>query len=110
MAHWMLDHSDLESKRQKFEDAVFNTSPLTLSEIRDIIKKAKYGKSPGPDDITYDLLKHMDDERLNTVKNIINEWWDHRRNPGRSHTSKCGLNLQKRGSGQPRKLQTNKPP
>ena len=34
------------------------------------------GKTPGPDDITSDFLKDLDDANLTAIQQLIAEWWD----------------------------------
>ena len=65
----------LEEKRHKFEDIIFQTEPLSLKEIKAILKKMKKGKAPGPDEITVDFLKEMNDEQLDKIRKFLKEWW-----------------------------------
>ena len=54
----------------------YNTEPITLEELKQIIKKLKRHKTPGPDEIPTEALKEMNDINLETILGIINEWWE----------------------------------
>ena len=43
--------------------------------MREIVKKMKNGIAPGPDEITVDILKGMNDENLDVIRQLINQWW-----------------------------------
>ena len=38
-------------------------------------QQIKKSKAPGPDDITTDLVKEMNEENLEEILDLINEWW-----------------------------------
>jgi len=50
------------------------TSPITLNELRAACNHMASGKSPGPDSITPDHFKMLDDENLSKFLVIINDW------------------------------------
>ena len=45
-----------------------------LNEIKDIIKKFKMEKAPGPDGITTDLVQDFDDDSLGEVRKLTRSW------------------------------------
>ena len=57
--------------RDKYKDVTWNTDPPTLEDIKEIIKQFKRGKAPGPDGITTDFLKDLDDEALEEVRKLV---------------------------------------
>ena len=65
----------LKEQGGKFSDLEYDTSALTLKEIKLIIKKFSMGKAPGPDNFTTDLLKDLDDEALEQLRELLNKWW-----------------------------------
>ena len=48
---------------------------ITLTELRQILRKFKRRKSPGPDEIPMEMFKEMDDDVLAHLLEILNEWW-----------------------------------
>ena len=48
----------------------------TLEELKTTIDKPKKGKAPGPDDIPMEFYKWLDDENLDFLLKMINEWWE----------------------------------
>ena len=54
---------------------LYDIGEITLKELRDIIKRFKRRKSPGPDEILMKAYKEMDDECLRLVLELLNEWW-----------------------------------
>ena len=65
----------LYNNKGKYADADWNTDPITMTEIRQIVKRFKKSKAPGPDDITTDLIKELTEENLEEVLDLINECW-----------------------------------
>ena len=65
----------LNNHKGKYADAQWNTEPITVNELTQIIKRFKKAKAPGPDDITTDLIKELNEENREEVLNLINEWW-----------------------------------
>jgi hypothetical protein len=57
------------------EEVGINTGPITLYEVRKIVNKLKRRKTPGPDGIPIEFLKEMDDEALERVRALLNNWW-----------------------------------
>ena len=54
----------------------FDLKPITVKEIRTTIHKLKRRKAPGPDSIPMEIFKEFDEESLNEVREIMQEWWD----------------------------------
>ena len=48
---------------------------MSLQELRWIFRKLKRRKSPGPDEIPIEISKEMDDESLEQVREMLNQWW-----------------------------------
>ena len=63
-------------EKAKFSGASLKTGPLTLEEMKAIRKKAKRGKTPGPDNMTTDEIKDLDNATLEWLRQIINQWWE----------------------------------
>ena len=47
-----------------------------MEELEKNLKKMKRNKTPGPDEITMEVFKDMDEGNREYVLEIINEWWD----------------------------------
>ena len=50
------------------------TSPFKLSELKNSLDRSK-DTTAGPDDIHYQILKHLPSDALETLLNIMNEIW-----------------------------------
>ena len=61
----------------------------------------KYDKSPGPDDLTADIVKLLDEEGLEDILDILNGWWEKRAMPDEAKITKV-VSLYKKAA------QTNK--
>ena len=59
----------------------WDLSPLTLTELRAILKKFKRRKAPGPDEVPMEFFKEMDDDTLAFVMGTLNDWWARRHIP-----------------------------
>jgi hypothetical protein len=46
-----------------------------MEETRRTIKKFKRRKAAGPDEVPIELFKEMDDDMLDVIGEILNEWW-----------------------------------
>ena len=53
----------------------WNTKPPTIGEVRAILKNLKRGTAPGPDGITTDLVKDLNEEGLEEIRKLIRGWW-----------------------------------
>ena len=53
----------------------FNLQDFTLRELRNYLKRCKNHKTPGPDELQMELFKWLDDENLELVRAILNQWW-----------------------------------
>ena len=56
-------------------EVIMNTEEIALIETQAAVKKLKNHKSGGPDGITTEAFKAMDDEALAMVTELMNEWW-----------------------------------
>ena len=66
--------------------ADIKTGQYELKELKTVLKKMKKKKAPGPDEIPADLFKVMDDESLEIVLKMLNEW---------EHPNNCRTHVQK---------------
>ena len=48
---------------------------ITMPELKKSIKKLKKKKSPGPDNITNEMLQHLGNSALGTLLDIFNLSW-----------------------------------
>ena len=46
-----------------------------MEELLRITKQLKRRKAPGPDEIPTELVKEMNEENLNRVLELLNNWW-----------------------------------
>ena len=75
---WKKDENeDRPERRPKIivENKNYNDGEITLEEVRRILKKIKRRKAPGPDEIPMEAFKEMDDENLEKIVKMLNEWW-----------------------------------
>ena len=56
------------------DDAEVYNTPLSMEELRDALRRA-HDTSAGPDEIHYQLLKHLPDASLLLLLNIFNKIW-----------------------------------
>ena len=63
------------------ENENYNTQEITLQELKQIIKKFKRRKAPGPDEIPMEIFKEMDDENLANTLELLNQWWKEEKIP-----------------------------
>ena len=63
------------------ENLKYRIEKLTLEELREIIKKTKRRKATGPDEIPMEAFKEMDDESLQKIIDLLNEWWENENIP-----------------------------
>jgi hypothetical protein len=52
-----------------------NVESITIKEVHEALRTSKSNKSPGPDDLTIELYKLLDDENLMTRAQIFNQMW-----------------------------------
>ena len=50
--------------------------PISMSELKDVIKDLKRHKAAGPDKIPAEFFKEMDQDSRRHVLGILNVWWD----------------------------------
>ena len=74
------------------EPAVIRTDPYDMTELKRVLRKMKKKKTPGPDLVSMDMFKIMDDSSLEIVLKILNKaknvWI-----PGPFKRCRCGNNL-----------------
>ena len=52
----------------------YKTGRITMAEISRVLKQMKRNTAPGPDDITMEVFKDMDNENREYILEIKNEW------------------------------------
>ena len=53
-----------------------NVEPVTMEELREVIRKFKKNKAPGPDGTPIELFQWLDDEALKPFLTHINTCWE----------------------------------
>ena len=53
----------------------YDTTLITMEELKAAIKKLKRRKAPGPDEIPMKLFKEMQEEELEELRDTLNYWW-----------------------------------
>ena len=87
----------IKNSSSKFSNAIYNTNPLTLKELKAIIRKYKNGKAPGPDNITTDWVKDLDNKSLEQfILPTINKWWQEGKLPDNATQARV-VSLYKKG-------------
>ena len=56
------------------EDLNINEGPITKDELISIIKRLKRRKTPGPYEISIELFKELDNDNLQQVLELLNQW------------------------------------
>ena len=79
----------IDSRDERYQP--YNTAPITLEELRTIIKKLKRHNTPGPDEIPTEALKEMNDNNLSIILDIINEWWEQEQIPDEAMNARVVL-------------------
>ena len=95
----------IEKDRERFKDLDWNKKPPTTKEVMNIIKRFKRGKAPGPDGITTDLVKDLDEDGLKELTKLIRKWWVKREVPNTLTLARV-VSLYKR---RPRKQENYRP-
>ena len=60
---------------------VVNTQPpinigsITIEEVHDALRSSKTNKAPGPDGLTIELYKYLDEDNLRLLARILNQMW-----------------------------------
>ena len=86
-SHWAADDDNgtqdeadqvtknLQERAQRHANLKYNEEKVDLKELKKVLQKLKRNKAPGPDRISTDFLKDLDDENLKTYLELINQWW-----------------------------------
>ena len=53
----------------------YRTGDIHIKELRKVLKKCKWRKAPGPDEVPMEIFKEMDTESMRGVLHILNQWW-----------------------------------
>ena len=67
---------DLERKRFVEDPPTCEDGDITKGELDKSITKLSRDKAPGPDDITADWVKDLNQENRNKLLELINAWWE----------------------------------
>eukprot|EP00973_Karenia_brevis_P074432 10341164-Karenia_brevis.AAC.1 len=54
---------------------MYNVAKITVEETRNVIRKLKRHKTPGPDGIPIDILKELSHSNMEKLTEVLNEWW-----------------------------------
>ena len=97
------EHQHIEIITEYKEGEVYNNTPPTITEVKDVIKRFKRRKAPGPDGITTDIVTELGEEAIEEIRKRVQRWWEkediHRRTKSKNRT-----NIQKGRHKQIRKL------
>ena len=72
--HWQICFQNLKSRILTSENAEVYNRPFSLEKLQDALCRA-HGISAGPDEIHYQLSKHLPDDSLLLLLNIFNKIW-----------------------------------
>ena len=53
----------------------FNADPITIEELNQVIKEVMRGKASGPDDISFDFVKVLNETPREKLLVMLNDWW-----------------------------------
>ena len=67
--------NELTRRRERNNDLRYNTGEVSLEEMKEFQKQLKRNKAPGPDDITTDFIKDLEEDNLEKLRILVNEWW-----------------------------------
>jgi len=77
----------------------FNTEPITMDELNEVIKEVMRGKASGPDDISFDFVKVLNETLRAEVLIMLNDWWHEEELPNELLQSRVA-SLYKKGDPQ----------
>ena len=58
------------------ESLILELGPIQKWEVLSIVKKLKRRKATGPDEVPLEILKEMNDEEMEDIMTLLNEWWE----------------------------------
>ena len=58
------------------EQVIWNTTDITIAELKQAIANMKRNKAPGPDNITAEQLKFLNEANQHAILALINRWWN----------------------------------
>ena len=77
--HWArIEHlpPDKVDKREVMDTKpLINTGSITIEEIHEALSSSKTNKAPGPDGLTIELYKYLDQENWTLLARILNQLW-----------------------------------
>ena len=68
--------SNIPTRRLNQYPPEYNAEPPTMEELWQAIKKLKRNKAPGPDQVTGEMIKMLNEENQHTILDIIQEIWE----------------------------------
>ena len=84
--HWAnttyLPPDKVDKRRTVDTPPLVNVGPITIEEVREALRTSKSNKSLGPNGLTSEPCKLLDDENLMTVGQIFNQMWTKEFYPG----------------------------
>ncbi len=67
-------HENRQNK-QATSNLNYNTSEITIKEIREVLDKMKQNNTTGPDRVPMEVFKEMDNQGLEWTQKVLNMWW-----------------------------------
>ena len=71
----LFNSEEVRIAKCNVKDNRVNTSSFNVEEIRTIIKRMKNHKASGPDEVPMELFKLLDNNNLQWLTDIYNQWW-----------------------------------
>jgi hypothetical protein len=67
--------NELARRKERNKDLRYNVGEVSTKEMKAIQNQLKRNKAPGPDDITTDFIKDLEEDNLEELRVLVNEWW-----------------------------------
>ena len=91
---------ELQKRTQRHAHLQYDVNKVSIAELRIVLQKLKGNKAPGPDRITTDFLKDLDEDNLQAMLELVNQWWEQGQIPHEILRAKV-TSLYKKGGPQP---------
>ena len=98
--------NELKKRKERNKHLKYNTDKVTFEEMKEIQKRLKRNKAPGPDDITTDFIKDLEEDNLEELRTLINDWWEAGKVP---HDILCARVASLYKKGDPNKQENYRP-
>ena len=86
--HWSNPLEHVANTNQIVDSNEASAESFTMHEICTAIKGAKPNKQPGPDGITMELIKWLDNANRRLLLDLFNSWWHSRTAPSALFTAR----------------------